>query len=1026
MPNDLWAGALAPTTIRRTLVAVLLTGVAAPALAQAGPTTPESTESTATGQAATSPGDAAQAATATGGSDAAMSDQTQGDSTPQADGGQLQDIVVTATKRETNLQRTPIAISVVNTQALEDRHVQSLADLADGSVPGLRVATFEARQSALTIGIRGIVPLDANQPAREQGVGVYVDGVYLGRQQGLGAALLDVERIEVLKGPQGTLFGRNTSAGLISIITARPSFTPSASGEVTIGNYDYRRIELGATTGLTETIAARIDGVYQKRDGFLEDVISGRSINNRDRWLLRGQLLFKPNDAFSLRLIGDYAKRNEECCGAVFLPARDTLANANGTQTLPSTIAGIERGLGAQILDNPYDRQVAITPGRDYRSDVKDGGVSAEAVYDFGGVELTSITAYRYNNYIRGQDADFNNLDLLYRAGDGNSFNRFKTFSQELRFQGTTFGDRLDWLVGGYYANEKLRVQDNLAYGADYSRYANCLVALNFAQSTGQAALVSPASATCFQPLVATGIRAALIGQYNAALAGGNLTAAAAAAGTITTLGAFAGLNNTGLPAGIPAANFSAAPFGTGGFSNLALASGAGARTFTGVGVDDLMDQESNNLALFTHNIFTLAQDLKLTVGARYTRERKTLDVDLRDTTANATNLCAFYSAAVGALQQVPCVIPSLPGGQLVGSDKRTESKLSGTVVLSYKPTDRLLTYASYSRGYKAGGYNLDRSALSRFVALNSSGVPVAGAVCPTSGTVPAACVSSGGLASISQLEFKPEINDAFELGAKFNGNGIDFNVALFRQVFRDFQLNTFNGVNFFVENVNSCKDSLNGADVDNVQVVGGVPGSTGACTGDLRGGVKSRGVEFELFTRPLTDVNFNFGATLADTKYRNNLVGADGRALSTALFQLPGRRLSNSSLWTLSSSIAWTPRIGDSGLRGLVYLDARHQSAFNTGSDLDLEKMENGYTVVNGRLGIRGPGGMWAVELWAQNLFKEDFKQVAFDGTLQGSCTIRGAQQGFCSPVPNLSTQLFGAFLAEPRTFGLTLRGKI
>ena len=136
---------------------------------------------------------------------------------------QIEEVVVTATKRETNLQDTPIAISVLNTKSLDDRHVQSLYDLADGAVPSLRVATFEARQSALTIGIRGIVPLDANQPAREQGVGIYIDGIYLGRQHGLNAALFDVERIEVLKGPQGTLFGRNTEGGALSIVTKAPT-----------------------------------------------------------------------------------------------------------------------------------------------------------------------------------------------------------------------------------------------------------------------------------------------------------------------------------------------------------------------------------------------------------------------------------------------------------------------------------------------------------------------------------------------------------------------------------------------------------------------------------------------------------------------------------------------------------------------------------------------------------------------------------------------------------------------------------
>ena len=121
-------------------------------------------------------------------------------------------------------------------------------------------------------------------------------------------------------------------------------------------------------------------------------------------------------------------------------------------------IAAIERGLGRR--SSTTTRSIAIssiTPGRSYRSDVKDYGLSGEIVYDFGGAELTSITAYRYNKYVRGQDADFNNLDILFRDDDGGAFNRFKTFTQELRLQGEAFDGRLDWLVGGYYANEKLR-----------------------------------------------------------------------------------------------------------------------------------------------------------------------------------------------------------------------------------------------------------------------------------------------------------------------------------------------------------------------------------------------------------------------------------------------------------------------------------------------------------------------------------------------------------------------------------------
>ena len=269
-------------------------------------------------------------------------------------------------------------------------------------------------------------------------------------------------------------------------------------------------------------------------------------------------------------------------------------------------------------------------------------------------------------------------------------------------------------------------------------------------------------------------------------------------------------------------------------------------------------------------------------------------------------------------------------------------------------------------------------------------------------------------MASGADLQFKPEINDAFEAGIKFHGRGIDVNFALFHEVFRDFQLNTFNGLNFIVETINSCSTDLNGADTDNNP-------RTGACTGHSRAGVRSQGFELEAFTRPMRDLALNGGITMADTKYRHNLVGANGKALNDYLFQLPGRRISNAPLWTITGSAAWTPPIGGSGLRGLVYFDGRYMSKFNTGSDLDIEKTQKGFTVFNGRVGVHGPDDAWAIELWGQNLFNKNFIQVAFDSPLQGSGTTRAVQAGFISR----STQLYNAFLGEPRTFGVTLRAK-
>ena len=872
------------------------------------------------------------------------------------------DIIVTATRRNEALSNVPIAVSAVTAETLKNSGASDIRGLTQVS-PSLLVSSTSSEAGAGGARIRGVGTVGDNA-GLESSVAVFIDGVYRSRT-GVGLTELGpVDRIEVLRGPQGTLFGRNASAGLISIITAKPKFKTEVSGELTVGNYNLRRGVLSLNAPLSDTVAARIDGTYVKRDGFITDVISGRDVNNRNRYMLRGQLLFQPSTDLSVRLIADYSKRNEECCAADYLPVHDTVNTAGTISTQPSTIAGIERALGAVIVDDTYARKVSITPGRDYKSGVRDYGASAEINYKFGGAQLTSITAYRYNNFLRGQDADYNNLDLLYRASDGGAFNKFKTFTQEVRFQGTTLGDKLDWLVGGYYANEKLSVGDNLKYGADYGRYANCLTALNFASAITPT-LLSPTTPTCF----------------NQAVAGAVVTNPLIPAATRQALALFAGL---------------APGFPQGGYSALAARVGLPGFGFNGVGATDVFRQKSNNYAIFTHNIFSITDALKLTVGARYTHEKKTLNATLTD---NNTFCRTLAATPLSSLQTLPCVIPSVPGGAYALNGTKSEGRVSGTVNLSWKIVPSTLIYASYSRGYKGGGYNLDRSALTRSLVGTALG-PVTAA------------------ASARDLEFAPETNNAIELGLKFKSRHIDINLAAFQQRFRDFQLNTFNGLFFQVETVNGCSVALNGTNTDNVE-------GNSACTGKLKSGVKSTGLEAEVFTRPMRDVSINFGGTYVNTKYDRNLVGANGRSLSAALFQLPGARLSNSNQFTATVSAGFTPQIGDNGIRALFYVDGRHMSGFNTGSDLDIEKFQPTFNTVNARVGLRGANDAWAIELWAQNLLRKNYQQVAFDSPLQGSGTYNGTARGTAGGFYNRSTQLYSAFLAEPRTFGLTLRAK-
>jgi iron complex outermembrane receptor protein len=853
------------------------------------------------------------------------------------------EIIVTATRRAQALADVPIAVSAVSAEALQNSGASDIRQL-NQLAPSLLVSSTSSEAGAGVARIRGIGTVGDN-PGLESSVAVFIDGVYRSRS-GVGLTELGaIERIEVLRGPQGTLFGRNASAGLINIITRQPSFDVAGEAEVSYGNFNSWRIQGGVTGPIAgDTVAGRLDAVYVKRDGFVTDVISGRTVNDRDRWLLRGQLRFEPNSDVSIRLIADVAKRQEECCASAYLPFRSSIRQPDGSVAISAAnpVVGLIRSLGGIIQDDTYARLTSITPGRDYRSDVEDWGLSGELSWRFDNATLTAITAWRDWNYGAGQDADFNNLDILYRDDQQR---RFRTFTQEVRLQGTAFGDRLDWLVGGYFANETLLLRDNLRYGADYDRYADRLVRLSIPTFPGYANLRPFVEGF----LVAQGVPPA---------------AAAPVAGVVNNLPP---LSNSGI-------------------------------------VEDRFEQDSRNFAFFTHNVVDLVPErLSLTLGLRYTNERKRLDADLRGNNLGCATMLAniaalnqfngtpLQPAAAGARQLLtqlsgaPCVLPPILA--FAGSDRRSEEEWSGTAVLSFKATPDLLTYASYSKGYKAGGFNLDRSGLN-----------------------PAAV-------NLAVLQFEPEFVDSFEVGAKLDLRRFRLNAAAFYALFDQFQLNTFNGTNFIVENIQACRDDLAGGDRDFPPTFPNAA-ETGRCNPDrLRAGVVSKGVELEASIVPARDLSLNLGYTFADTRYRNNLTGIGGQPLSVPLFNIPGRRLSNASAHVQTGAISWTPPVSDS-LSALVYLDYRFQSELNTGSDLFPEKRQGAFTVVNARLGLRGPDGRWSIEGWAQNLFDERFQQVAFNTPLQGSGTFAQTVRGG----PNATT-LFGTFLGEPRTFGVTLR---
>lgn len=230
---------------------------------------------------------------------ASAADETAGVAADSSES--LPEIMVTAQKRTENMQETPISLSVMRSEDLVNRHVTSLLDLGDGAIPSLKIAPFYARNSALIVNIRGIGVLsDANQPARDQGVGVYIDGVYMGRAQGLGTALFDVENIEVLKGPQGTLFGRNTEGGAVNIVTKKPSGEFHMNATAGVGNFGSYKGEMHLDLPSFNNIALKIDGVVAHRDPLVKNPLAGaEGFNQYDKQGLHVEALWSPTPDFS-------------------------------------------------------------------------------------------------------------------------------------------------------------------------------------------------------------------------------------------------------------------------------------------------------------------------------------------------------------------------------------------------------------------------------------------------------------------------------------------------------------------------------------------------------------------------------------------------------------------------------------------------------------------------------------------------------------------------------------------------------
>ncbi|UCG71915.1 MAG: TonB-dependent receptor, partial [Chromatiales bacterium] len=643
----------------------------------------------------------------------------------------VEEIVVFATKREESLSDVPIAVSAFGADQLEHAGVEDIRDLQQ-LTPSLVLTSTQSETAGTTARLRGIGTTGDNL-GLESSVAVFVDGIYRNRNSVALTDLGPLERVEVLRGPQGTLFGKNASAGAISIFTAKPDleeFGGSLAGSY--GSDDEYRVTGSVTGPLFGRTGFRLDGTWNDRDGFIDNKAGGDEYNDRDRYLVRGQLYSEIGDNLNFKLIGDYSTRDETCCAAVTKIAGPTAAIINFGFP-PLTIPP----LGTVIVPpDAFDRDMTANPDRGYDSEVDEWGVSLEANWDVGVGTLTSISGYRDWDSERSQDIDYTDADLLYRDKSGYT-NEFQTFTQELRYA-WEMGD-FDFLVGAYYVDEDLDVKDGVRTGADYQDYANAIIIANGETVQIQDLPLSP--------------------------------------------------------------SFSA---------------GDGAQ-------DDDFSVDTDSWAIFTHNKWQVTSEVAFTLGLRYTEENKDLDASLA---ANAP-ACLSAAAALGGgaidpvnnafLLQFACLpvfspIVDAPNNLILGpisaySEKRSDDELTGTFVAEYAFNDDWLGYASYSRGYKAGGFNLDRAGLNQFGVLLSGLAP-----------------------SPKQLEFDKETVNSWEIGAKgaLFDDRLRVDAAVFYADYDDFQLNTFTGTNFIVSNVDGADTlgfEVNGAGVvtDQLTLSGGV-----------------------------------------------------------------------------------------------------------------------------------------------------------------------------------------------------------
>ena len=359
----------------------------------------------------------------------------------QANAGGGHDIVITARRRQENIQEVPIAVSVVSAATLDAQGTYNISRLTQ-LTPTLQLYSQNPRNTF--VNIRGIgAPFGLTNDGFEQGVGIYIDDVYYNRIASATLDFVDVEQIETLRGPQGTLYGKNTTAGAINITTRAPSFDFEGKAEVTLGNLNFKQGKASISGPLSDTLAARISVTTTDRRGTLYNVRSNSWIQSQDSVGLRASVLWKPNEDVRVTFAGDWNLQDPNCCAFAYGSYGLTQRAANRQYpALVSYFPGY-----AVPSTNPYDRLTDADAAIAARNEI--GGLSARVVWDVSDSNtLTSISSWRFWDWSPANDRDYTGLPVYTKVNNPTKQNQY---SQEFRFNHE--GKTIDFVAGlfGFY-----------------------------------------------------------------------------------------------------------------------------------------------------------------------------------------------------------------------------------------------------------------------------------------------------------------------------------------------------------------------------------------------------------------------------------------------------------------------------------------------------------------------------------------------------------------------------------------------